>query len=149
MDLKNGHNDLFPRIQVLWFTAFSEFSNTCPSVLLHTRLHIRIYPHPSAECFCSASWTNSNQKMLSMCQSFTLFAELQGSTRLVLCTVNAEWRKIIRQLLRAWISGPGESDTESKEAMEGAAFKHSHCWNPWAISLWEKRNLGDRTALNN
>lgn len=66
MDLENGHNGLFPRIQVLWLTAFCGFSNTCPSVLLHTQLHSRIYPHLSAECFCSASWTNSNQKMLAI-----------------------------------------------------------------------------------
>lgn len=104
-------NGLFPRIQVLWLTALSGFSNTCPSVLLHTQPHSRIYLYLSAECFCSASWKTVIRKCY-ICHLFTLFARPQGSNRLVLCPVNAEWGKIIRQLLRAWISGPGESDTE-------------------------------------
>lgn len=137
MDLENGHNGLFPRIQVLWLTAFSGFRNTCPSVLLHTQPHSRIYPHLSAEWFCSACWTNSNQKMLFICCLFTLFAGLQGSNRLVLCPVNAEWRKIIRKLLTAWISGPGESDTE-KWGSNGRSCFQTH---PWAISLWKKMSL--------
>lgn len=56
------------------------------------------------------------QTVIRKCYSYAtcslVFAGLQGSNRLVLCPVNAEWRKTIRQLLRAWMSGPGESDTE-------------------------------------
>lgn len=40
-DLENGHTGIFPRIEILWLTAFSGFSNTCTSVLLH--MHIVEY----------------------------------------------------------------------------------------------------------
>lgn len=74
LDLGNGHIGIFPRIQVLRLTAFSGFSNTCTSVLLHTQTSSKKYPHPSEECFCLASCTNSNNKMWFRCLLFTLFA---------------------------------------------------------------------------